>query len=66
MADMAGLDPGMEPFLGHFQMESTENLEAFLKALGQNMIMRKLSLACSPSASLVWVEKDGKKVLKAK
>ncbi len=56
---------GLEPFLGNFQFEKAENLEAFLKALGQNMVMRKLSLACSPSASLSVETKDGKEVIKA-
>jgi hypothetical protein len=60
MSDLTGL----EPFLGYFQYESAENLEPILRAFGQNIIMRKLSLACSPSASLLWVEKDGKKMLR--
>ena len=54
---------GLEPFLGRFQMESAENLEATLKALGQNYMMRKLSLACSPAASLTVEQKDGKEML---
>lgn len=53
----------IKPFLGHFQYIGAENLEAWLKAVGQNFIMRKLSLQCSPSADLERVIKDDGKEL---
>merc|ERR1711884_980352 len=53
----------IKPFLGRFQFVRAENLEAWLKAVGQNFLMRKLSLQCSPSADLERVIKDDGKEL---
>jgi hypothetical protein len=54
---------GLEGHLGFFQFEKQENLEPWLKAVGQNIVMRKISLQSRPAASLLWETKDGKKRL---
>ena len=42
---------GIEVFLGVTRMESSVNLEEFLRAMGQNVVMRKISLALKPVVS---------------
>ena len=49
---MAGGTEGIEVFLCDTRLESSVNLEEFLRAMGQNLVMRKVSLALKPVCSL--------------
>lgn len=49
---MAGKTEGIEAFLCVTRLESSVNLEEFLEAMGQNLVMRKVSLALKPVCSL--------------
>ena len=60
---MAGGTEGIEVFLCDTRLESSVNLEEFLRAMGQNLVMRKVSLALKPVCSLSrTVDGDGTEI----
>ncbi len=64
---MTSTTAGLDAFLGILQFESAdEHLEDFLRAVGQNLVMRKLSLKCKPRATLTSRIVDGKEVIHIK
>ncbi|XP_072043969.1 cellular retinoic acid-binding protein 2-like [Amphiura filiformis] len=49
-------------FLGHYKLESSDNLEEFMKTLGVNIVLRKIGMSSYPDLTMEHIEGDHYKI----